>query len=178
MGHGKMSHGQPGEVHVHKEKESFTPLVLVVLGIAVADYLTVRYLGSADWRDAMRLFMGYFFLAFGFFKTLDWKGFISAYAEYDIIAARSKAYAAAYPAIELALAVLFLADLYPVATNAFTAVLMGVSSIGVIRAVTGGQKIRCACLGTVVKLPMTTITIIEDVGMGLMATIMLIASLA
>ena len=122
----------------------------------------------------MRLFMGFFFLLFGFFKTLDWKAFISAYAEYDIIAAKSKMYAAIYPVIELTLAVLYLGNFYPFYANLATVVVMGVGAIGVIKAVYGKQKIRCACLGTVVKLPMTTVTIIEDVGMGLMAVIMLI----
>jgi hypothetical protein len=35
------------------------------------------------------------------------------------------------------------------------------------------QTIRCACLGSVFNLPMSTVTIVEDVGMVLMAAWML-----
>jgi diacylglycerol kinase len=46
---------------------------------------------------------------------------------------------------------------------------MGFSAIGVIQAVMNKRKIRCACLGAVFQLPMSTVTIVEDVGMVLMA---------
>ena len=51
---------------------------------------------------------------------------------------------------------------------------MGFSSLGVIRAVMNKQKIRCACLGAIFELPMSTITIIEDLLMAGMAAWMLI----
>jgi hypothetical protein len=41
--------------------------------------------------------------------------------------------------------------------------------IGVIKAVTSKQTIRCACLGTIFNLPMSTVTIIEDALMLAMA---------
>jgi hypothetical protein len=54
-----------------------------------------------------------------------------------------------------------------------TLIVMLFSSIGVILAVTNKQKIRCACLGTGFNLPMTTVTIIEDLLMAAMAALML-----
>ena len=45
--------------------------------------------------------------------------------------------------------------------------------MGVIQAVANKTQIQCACLGTVFKLPMSTVTIVEDVGMVLMAAAML-----
>jgi hypothetical protein len=39
---------------------------------------------------------------------------------------------------------------------------MAVSSIGVIQSVFQKRKIRCACLGTVFNLPMSTVTLVED----------------
>jgi hypothetical protein len=44
----------------------------------------------------------------------------------------------------------------------------------VILAVANKQKIRCACLGTGFNLPMTTVTIIEDLLMVAMSAYMLI----
>ena len=154
--------------------EKYTPLILVLGAILVSVATWEFYIDRFVFTEGLQLFMGLFFLTFGFFKTLDWTSFALAYADYDIIAKRSKAYAYFYPIIELGLGASYLLNLYPVQTNIVTAVVMGVSSIGVIKAVFGQRKIQCACLGTVVKLPMTTVTIIEDVGMGLMAVLMLI----
>jgi hypothetical protein len=50
---------------------------------------------------------------------------------------------------------------------------MSFSALGVIKAVANKTQIQCACLGTVFKLPMSTVTIVEDVGMVLMAVLML-----
>ena len=50
---------------------------------------------------------------------------------------------------------------------------MSFSAIGVIRAVVGRTQIQCACLGTVFNLPMSTVTIVEDVGMVVMAIVMI-----
>jgi hypothetical protein len=38
------------------------------------------------------------------------------------------------------------------------------------------DEIQCACLGTVFKLPMTTVTIVEDLLMVVMAAAMLFVS--
>jgi hypothetical protein len=52
--------------------------------------------------------------------------------------------------------------LQPTAVNLTTLVVMSVSSIGVIQSVLQKRKIRCACLGTVFNLPMSTVTLVED----------------
>ena len=93
---------------------------------------------------------------------------------YDLLAMRSKIYGFIYPFIELTLGLAYLLAFEPRITNTTTVVIMGFSSLGVIRAVIKKQKIRCACLGTVFELPMSTITIIEDLLMAGMAAWMLI----
>ena len=50
---------------------------------------------------------------------------------------------------------------------------MGFSAISVMRALASKTQIQCACLGTVFRLPISTVTIVEDVGMVLMAIVML-----
>jgi copper chaperone CopZ len=128
---------------------------------------------SVTFDETMRYSMAGFFLAFSFFKLLDVRAFADAYAGYDLLARRWHGWGMIYPFIELALGIAYLANFSPVLTNAATALIMGFSAIGVIRAVMNKSQIRCACLGTVFKLPMSTVTIVEDVGMGLMALWML-----
>lgn len=130
-------------------------------------------LSSISAHETMRYFMAGFFLTFSFFKLLDVKAFANAYAGYDLLAARWYGWGLIYPFVELALGLAYLANFQPVLTNWATLIIMGFSAIGVIRAVLGKTNIQCACLGTVFKLPMSTVTIIEDVGMVFMAAWML-----
>jgi len=51
---------------------------------------------------------------------------------------------------------------------------MAVSLIGVVQSLLNKRKIKCACLGDVFNLPMSTITIIEDGLMIVMSGIMLL----
>lgn len=155
--------------------KEYLPLVLVLSVILLLDALWFLMGNDFSWMDYMRGFMGLFFVFFGFFKLLDWSGFVMAFAEYDVMASRFKFYAWLYPLVELFLGFAYLLSWQLVTVNIATAVIMFVGSIGVIKAVSSERKIRCACLGTVVKLPMSTVTIIENVGMGLMAVAMLIS---
>ncbi len=88
---------------------------------------------------------------------------------YDLLAMKVPAYGYVYPFIELELGLLYLMGFNPFITNWITVIVMGFSSIGVIQSVLNKQKIRCACLGAVFNLPMSTVTIIEDLVMVAMA---------
>ena len=121
----------------------------------------------------MSMFMGYFFLGFAFFKLLNVSAFATAFATYDIVAKRSRAYALTYPFIELLLGAAFLSRMFPMVTNIVTAVVMSVGLVGVIQAVRNKQAIQCACLGTAFNLPMSVVTIIENSVMIAMSLAML-----
>lgn len=54
---------------------------------------------------------------------------------------------------------------------------MLVSIVGVTQALVQKRRIRCACLGTVFNLPMTTVTFMEDALMAGMALVMLVSLL-
>ena len=76
--------------------------------------------------------------------------------------------------IELGLGIAYLLKFNPLVTNLVTLVVMSISIVGVLKSVLNKQKIKCACLGTVFNLPMSTITVIED---GLMIAMSLITVL-
>ena len=129
------------------------------------------YFNLMQW---MNHFMAGFFLVFSFFKMLNVKGFAESYAMYDIIAKRIKSYGYIYVFIELSLGIAYLIGFNPLLTNIVTAIVMIISIVGVLQSVLNKQKIKCACLGDVFNLPMSTITIIEDALMIGMSLIMLI----
>lgn len=157
------------------EFSTYKPLFLVVGYVIGASALFELSQPSWELSRFMNNFMGFFFLGFAFFKLLNISKFADAFATYDIVARRSRAYALAYPWIELSLGLLFVTATMPLLANSLTAVLMSVGLIGVIAAVRKKQTIQCACLGTAFNLPMSVVTIIENSVMLVMALAMLLA---
>jgi copper chaperone CopZ len=154
----------------------YQPLLLIlayILGASVLVQVGLHGLQGVDAMETMRYFMAGFFLVFSFFKLLNINAFAKAYAQYDLLAARWLGWGRIYPFVELALGVAYLTNASPTITYWVTIVIMSFSAIGVIRAVVSRTQIQCACLGTVFNLPMSTVTIVEDVGMVLMAIAMI-----
>lgn len=145
--------------------------------IALFSFIAVFTLGmqmAHGWslENAMLDFMAAFFLIFGMFKVVRLRAFAEAYASYDLLAGRSRVYAHAYPFIEVALGLAYYLRWELTIVNWVALVLMAVSTLGVGLALLRRRKIPCACLGTVFKLPMTKVTLAEDLLMLAMAVYM------
>lgn len=155
--------------------ETYKPILLIfgyIIGItSLVEYINGEFL----WMRWMSHFMAGFFLVFSFFKLLDLKGFAESYSMYDIVAKKLNNWGYVYAFTELALGIAFLIGFNPIVTNIITFVVMSVSIIGVLQSVLNKRKIKCACLGSVFNLPMTTVTIIEDGLMIVMSAGMLLA---
>jgi len=155
-------------------KESLYPLLLIV-GFLLGTVLLIAWVQrDFSLRLLMTRFMAGFFLVFSFFKFLDLRGFADAYRSYDVLARAIPLWGFVYPFVELVLGIAYVAGWNPIVTNLVTLVVMLIGSIGVFRALLSKTHIRCACLGTALNLPMTTITLVEDVGMAAMAAVMLL----
>ena len=154
-----------------KTINTYQPLLLIVgfiLGISVLIQYPFLHFSPTLW---MRHFMAGFFLVFSFFKLLNLSGFANAYGMYDIVAAKCKFWGYLYPFVELMLGILYLINIVPFYVNLTTVIVLGVSSVGVIKSNLQKKQIKCACLGDVFQLPMSTVTIFEDLSMVLMALI-------
>lgn len=152
---------------------TYQPLILIISFIVGVTLLVQFPFDDFSGMLWMRHFMAGFFLVFAFFKLLNIKGFAMSYMMYDIIAARWKGWGYVYPFVELMLGIMYLINIAPVLTNWITLIVLGLSSVGVIRSVLNKKKIKCACLGDVFNLPMSTVTIVEDLAMVTMAGMML-----
>lgn len=157
--------------------ETYKP-ILIIFGYIIGITLLSEYMnGEFAWMRWMNHFMAGFFLVFSFFKLLNLKGFAESYSMYDIVAKKWNGWGYVYAFTELALGIAFLTGFNPILTNTITFVVMLVSIIGVLQSVANKRKIKCACLGAVFNLPMSTITIIEDLLMISMSGIMLLKML-
>ena len=158
----------PMSLPKHRKLRDFLPLVIIFVVIILLTAVTASFYSGGTF-DALRLFMGYFFLVFGVFKVINLRGFADAYQMYDIIAKRSRFYAYLYPFIELALAAAYLSAFKLLITNWVTLVIMLISAFGVYLKLREKEEVPCACLGTVFKFPMTWVTLTEDLLMASMA---------
>ncbi len=161
------------EEEVKSWLETYKTILLIfayILGITLLVEFTN---GSFAWMRWMNYFMAGFFIVFSFFKLLTLKGFAESYAMYDVLAKKWNGWGYVYPFVELGLGLAFLTGFHPVLTNSITLVVMSISIIGVLQSVLNKRKIKCACLGAVFNLPMSTVTIIEDALMIAMSGLML-----
>ena len=153
--------------------QTYKPILLIGVFITSTTLLLEWTKGAFDLQSWMMHFMAGFFLVFSFFKFLDLGGFADSYSSYDIIAKKWHSWGYIYAFIELALGLVYLTGFQPAVAGIVTLIVMIISIIGVLQSVLNKRKIQCACLGAVFKLPMSTITIIEDALMIAMSTGML-----
>lgn len=153
--------------------KDFLPLIVIVLVIFGFTAYMVSRAVDPDVMFGMRMFMAGFFIVFGGFKVLNWRGFVTAYKEYDVIAQKSTVYAYLYPLIEISLGVAYFTAWNLLLTNIVTLVIMLVGAYGVWKKLRLKEEVPCACLGVVFKIPMTYVTLTEDLLMAAMALAMI-----
>jgi copper chaperone CopZ len=161
------------EIEDEKTKlQQLKPLLLILLYITVTSILL--HYKNWSWNQAMLDFMGIFYIVFSFFKMLDLKRFPESFKMYDPLAKIIPIYGWVYPFIEISLGLMLLMRFQIDIALIVTLIVLGITTIGVTKTLLDKKLIRCACLGTALKLPMTEATFVENIIMMLMAIIMLI----
>lgn len=151
----------------------YLPL-LVLLGVTAlaASAKHHDYIGGSGMVPWMHDFMGFFLVIFALLKLFDLPGFADGFQMYDLLAKPFRPYALVYPFIELALGLGYLAEwrlnvLYPA-----TIIVMVFGALGVIRSLIHGLDLQCACMGNILKVPLSRVALVEDLGMAAMAAVM------
>lgn len=153
---------------------SYFPIFLIFGYIAGITLLIQFASGSFSLMQWMQHFMAGFFIVFSFFKMMSLKVFAEGYRTYDIVAKAIPAYGFVYPFIELALGIAIIVGFEPYITNLVALIVMTVSTIGVVNSLMKKTPFQCACLGTVIKLPLSKVTLFEDLLMVVMSIVMLL----
>lgn len=153
--------------------QNYFPLIVIIIVSIIAGFVMTAITGYT-WRMWMANFMGLFFFLLATFKFFDLEGFADGFAMYDIPTYYFKPYAYIYPFIEFGLGLLFLGHLVPMLTNILTIIVMLVSFVGVVTALVKKRDVTCACLGTVIKIPLTSLSLIENIGMAFLSFVMLL----
>ncbi|MEX2014743.1 MAG: MauE/DoxX family redox-associated membrane protein [Candidatus Saccharimonadales bacterium] len=152
-------------------------VTLMLALVFVVSYILFKSGDEQTTLTFMRWYIGVFMLAFAAVKLLDYKMFVLAFSTYDFVAKRAKAYANIYPFVILGLSGLYLIDILPYFRNIATLIVASVASIGVIQDVyIQRNQLSCGILGRVIRLPFTTMSLIESaalVGMSVLSLFLL-----
>ena len=174
-----------GKVVLQNENESvisptwknYLPLAIII-GLILLTTIVLSFrdlqLDNFVTSTTISYFMIGFFLVFSGFKLIGLKGFAEGYSTYDLLARRVSAYGYVYPFIELFFGLSMI--LAPASKPLLFAEIfvMSFSGVGVAIKLMKKEKFQCVCLGTILKVPLTKITVIEDFGMAALALVMLL----
>lgn len=154
------------------DPRDYWPLAsLIGISLLAAGSITLGL--SVGLTQFMHFFMGIFLCIFAMLKIFHPSAFADGFQMYDMIGKHSRTYAYIYPFIELALGLGYLSFYIPIYIYSATIIIMGIGIIGVIDALRRGLDINCPCMGSVLDVPLSTVTLAEDAGMALMAAAML-----
>ena len=92
---------------------------------------------------------------------------------YDPLAKAIPSYAWVYPFMEVTVGLAFLMRFKIEIALIVTLIVLGITTIGVTKTLLSKTKIKCACLGTALKLSITKATFIENSIMIIMVVLML-----
>lgn len=155
--------------------KSYIPLLVIIFFILAVS-------GVFSWRDyeasrfsiyqSISYFMMGFFIIFSGFKLMDLKGFAEGYSTYDLLAQKIFWYGYIYPFIELGFGLFMLAGVQTQLLLWSEIGVMAFSGLGVILKLMKKEPVKCVCLGTFLKIPLTNVTLVEDFGMAILALIL------
>jgi hypothetical protein len=151
----------------------FQPLIIALSLVVLWTIFRTAETQMLHLHAILQNFMAGFFLIFGTLKILGWAGFVETFRRYDPLGQISVTYAYIYPLLEFLLGLSFLFNTLLVPANLITIFILSVNALGVWKVIRDKQQIKCACLGGWFQLPISWITLVEDLIMVIMAATML-----
>lgn len=150
----------------------------VIFGIFIVSVLLTYWRGWT-FQKFLEDFMAVFFITFAAFKFVNIEMFAMTYRTYDVITKKFPAWGYVFPFVEGGLGFAYLLTTKNVTLNLLTMLITGVAGYGVWQEIRLSKNSRrrghfmCACLGTVIRLPLSKVSFVEDFAMFIMAAIML-----
>lgn len=150
--------------------KTYKPLIIVFAYVFIFSLSFQLSLEKLSPHLFMNHLMAGFFIGLSFFKFLDLKSFAEAFSNYDPLAKKWALYGYIYPFIELGLGFLYVANKGLVIANIVTAFVLLITTYGVYKKLQEKSQFQCACLGAGFNLPLSNVTIAENLIMVLMAS--------
>lgn len=164
-------------IYAKSTKREYRKLVAVLIFIALSATLmsTLINFRFLDWT---RWFVGSFMLVFGGFKLISYESFLDVFPLYDPIARRFRWYAVIYPFVEVILGICFILDMIPGYRNALTFAIMAFGLYGIVQSLQArGPSKQHTLLGHVLKLPLTSGILFEDIILSVLSLILIVGAI-
>ena len=151
------------------------PIVIALAIVILSSFAMQIPNDTFEIKNLFMSYMGIFFILFSFLKLLNVSGFSMTFKKYDLISKVIPGFAISYPFIELALGIIYLAKIESVLIyiNILTISFMTSQSIGIARALINSEQIQCACMGSAVDVPLSSLTLVENFIMIIMSGYMI-----
>lgn len=147
--------------------------------ITLKDYLPIIYIYAVSFLVALNLtfyyapvlrisimwFLGAFALIFAVLKIVKLQGFVDSFVEYDFISKKFKYYAYAFPFFELIFGLTFILKYQNIWLELLCLIFYSVNLLSVARALLKKQKFMCACLGGFFAVPLSYVSLMENITM-------------
>ena len=142
----------------------YLPLIYIYI-FSLLITLNITFYYSLLLRESALFFLGIFSLIFGILKIIKLNSFVDSFIEYDFISKKIKAYAYAFPFIELIFAVSFLLRRELILIELVCLIFYSLNLISVINALLQKKKFVCACLGGLFNVPLSYVSLAENLTM-------------
>ena len=152
----------------------YGPLVSLVLVAGLCAVAIAAGFGTLGMRALMHAYMGVLLSFFALLKLFDLRRFEEGFAMYDLLATRVGTYGLVYPFLELGLGLAYFAFVAPPVVYVATIALFGFGALGVVGALREGLDVDCPCMGSALSVPLSTVTLAEDLLMVAMAAVLLV----
>ncbi len=162
-------------IKAESTKKEYAKLGAIFLFLIIAATLmgTLDGFNAHEW---IRWFMGGFMILFGSFKLIGIEVFIKVFPLYDLVAKRFKPYTYIYPLLQIFLGMLYIAGLMSVLRDIVTLAMAVSGGLGILKIVSTRGPIKLSYLGNTIKLRFSTVTLLENTIMAVLAFILLITN--
>lgn len=145
---------------------NFYSLLLIICIFSIIYIINYSYLyfyKNKDFSNLKNNIMGSILIVFGILKLYDIEKFMEIFQKYDIISKNIPIYSYAYPFIEIILGICFMYSFKLNKVKLITNLLMFISIISVSLSMIKGQTLRCGCLGAFFHIPLSYVTLSENI---------------
>ena len=168
-----MKHDHHNHTPSSRNNVEYLKFGLVITGVTVAAWLYTAWSGISL-LQFLESFLGVFFLTFAAFKLINLKEFAYGFQSYALMKDRSVLWGYFFPFVQVAFGMLYMLGRGGYLLDGVVVVWSGANAYIVWLTLQKKDTIFCVCLGSVIKLPLTTISFVEDFGMVIMALVMII----
>ncbi|MFT4532573.1 MAG: hypothetical protein ACI9T8_000599 [Candidatus Saccharimonadales bacterium] len=156
-----------------QNKLEYAKLISVLAAVSAVAALLTEYYGWGL-MTYLESFMGVFFVVFAGFKIVNLKEFATSLRSYEKLNNLPLWAGYSYPFIQILFGSFYILGHGNWLLDAAVLLWSAYNSYLVYLTIKNKGDVHCLCLGNVIKLPLSTTSLLEDAGMTAMALVMLI----